>query len=173
MVATWRALGRSAVATADRLIADGGHGGDVTAHAGVGWGGGDGAEIRHLHGYTVTRHVLARPEAVVPAFDRWLAGTEGHVLTEAGRLHPSPRVTAIQPHVLRVVPATLRLRGSLAPVPVDVELVPWGTYRAALHLNLARRLVRSMGWHRRTSYFAAAHAVLEQVRRRIEASITG
>jgi len=82
-------------------------------------------------------------------------------------------VTAIQPHVLRVVPATLRLRGSLAPVPVDVELVPWGTYRAALHLNLARRLVRSMGWHRRTSYFTAAHAVLEQVRRRIEASITG
>jgi hypothetical protein len=163
VVATLRSVGRSAAATADRLIADGGATGTVVVSSGE--------EIRHVHGYSVTRHVLARPEAVVAAFDRWMASTGGHVLTEVGRLHPSPRPAPVQPHVLRVVPATLRLRGSLAPVPVELELVPWGTYRAALHLNLARRLVRTMGWHRRDSYFAAGHSVLELVRRWIEASI--
>jgi hypothetical protein len=163
MVATLRTVGRSAVATADRLIADGGHTGAVAPAPAI--------EVRHLHGYTVTRHVLARPELVVRAFEQWLERTGAHVVTASGHLDPADRAAIAGPRVLRVVPATLHLRGSLVSVPVDLELVPWGAFRAALHLDPARRLVKTMGWHRRASYFAAGHAVLEHVRGWIERSV--
>jgi hypothetical protein len=165
LVAALRTVGRSAVATADRLIADGGHTGAVAETPAV--------QVHQLHGYTVTRHVLARPELVVSAFDRWLACSGGIVVTECGRLDPAERTAAAAPRVLRLVPATLHLRASLVTIPVDLELVPWGAFRAALHLDPARRFVRTMGWHRRTSYFAAGHAVLEHVRGCIERSVAG
>lgn len=158
-----RSAGRAAVATADRLVADADPVPGAAALPDV--------EVRHQNGFTVTRHVLARPAAVVPVFDAWLTSSGAVVVTAHGRLQPRNRPVLRQPHQLRLVAAVLRLHGSPIPVPVDLELVPWGSYRAALNLNLARRLVKSMGWHRRAAYFEAGHAVLEQVRQRIEMSL--
>jgi hypothetical protein len=158
-----RSAGRAAVATADRLVANGDPVPGAAALPDV--------EVHHQNGFTVTRHVLARPTTVVPAFDAWLTRTRAVVATAQGRLHPRDRPVVCQPHQLRLVAAVLRVHGSLIPVPVDLELVPWGSYRAALNINLARRFVKSMGRHRRAAYFESAHAVLEQIRQRIEASL--
>jgi hypothetical protein len=159
-----RSAGRVAVATADRLAADAEQASAAPPPSGI-------AVVVHRQGYTLTRHILAHADLVAPAFDAWLAVTGGAVRTCAGRLQRADRLLTGQPHQLRAIAASLHLRSSPLPVPVDLELMPWGSYRAVLNLSLARRVVRTMGWHRRSAYFAAGHAVLERVREHLEREI--
>jgi hypothetical protein len=121
-------------------------------------------------GFSVTRYLLASPTLTAAAFDGVLAAMGGRIRTGPGTLvvcvgRRRPEPAAGQ---LRVVCCRLWLRTSPVPVPVDLELLPLGQWRAVLHLRLARRFVRTMGWHRRRAYFAAGNATVDRLHRAVE-----
>lgn len=121
-------------------------------------------------GFSVTRYLLAPPAPSAAAYDdaltamaRRIRTGPGTLVVGVGRRQPEPAGGQ-----LRVVRCRLWLRTSPVPVPVEMELLPLGQWRAVLHLRLARRFVRTMGWHRRRAYFAAGNATVDRLHRAVE-----
>ena len=122
-----------------------------------------------------TRRKRRHPDHAAPGHgaDRWpqRPSTSGW---RAARLTATPRgslrLTAPVPpgpSRLRVVPGRLALRLSPVPLPVELELVGWGEWRAALTLHPVRRFGWAVAPHRRTRYFAAGHATMDLIVRRL------
>jgi hypothetical protein len=110
----------------------------------------------------ITRHLHTHPMRAQAAFDRWLVEAAGIVITRPARLRldrPVPPDLAR----LRVVPARLELRHLPVPVRVELELVAWGGWRAAVSLRPPPRWSPSLAWHHASRYFAGAHAVMDQI----------
>jgi hypothetical protein len=118
---------------------------------------------------TISRYFIAHPEPVADAFDTWFAYEAGDIVTDAGTLELADEPSPPADVQLRLLTARLVLHHTARPVPVQLELVAWGSFRAALHLRPAMRIARPMGRHRRLAYFAGGHACAEVVRDRIEA----
>ncbi len=115
--------------------------------------------------FTVTRYLLAPAGPTAAAFDAALRALGHRVRTGPGTLvlgvgRRPPEPAGGQ---LRVLRCRLWLRTSPVAVPVELELLPLGDWRAVLHLRLARRFVRTMGWHRRWGYFAAGNATVDRL----------
>ena len=64
---------------------------------------------------------------------------------------------------LRALTGRLRLWLSPVPLPVELDLVPWGRWRTMVTLRPDRRLGWSVGAHRRSRYFATGHAAMDVV----------
>ena len=113
----------------------------------------------------ITRHLVMAPSEAAAAFDEWLA-TGALTATPRGSLRLAGPVPP-GPSRLRVVPGRLALRLSSVPLPVELELVGWGEWRAALTLHPVRRFGWAVAPHRRTRYFAAGHATMDLIVRRL------
>jgi len=116
----------------------------------------------------ITRHLVMAPDDVVRAFDRWLSVTGGRVTTPYGSLRLSVPGPAGPPR-LRVVPGRLSLRLSPVPLPVELEVMPWGHWRSVVVLHPDRRFGRAVGPHRRARYFTAGHATMDDLIGRLHA----
>jgi hypothetical protein len=120
-----------------------------------------GYETRRSVVIHITRHLVMAPEAAAAAFDEWLA-TGALTATPRGTL----RVTSAAPpgpSRLRAVSGRLSLRLSAVALPVELELVGWGEWRAALTLHPVRRFGWTVAPHRRNRYFAAGHATMDVI----------
>jgi polyisoprenoid-binding protein YceI len=107
-----------------------------------------GYETRRSVVIHITRHLVMAPAEAAAAFDEWLA-TGALTATSRGSLRlasPDPP----GPSRLRAVPGRLALRLSPVPLPVELELVGWGEWRAALTLHPVRRFGWAVAPHRRT-----------------------
>ena len=111
------ALGRAAHELSERLASPPGG----TAPPG-------GYETRRSVVIHITRHLVIAPADAVAAFDAWLA-TGALTATPRGSLRLAPPAPP-GPSRLRAVPGRLSLRLSPAPLPVELELVGWGEWRA-------------------------------------------
>jgi len=109
----------------------------------------------------ITRHLVMAPADAAAAFDEWLT-TGARTATPRGSLRLSSPIPP-GPARLRAVPGRLALRLSPFPLPVELELVGWGEWRAALTLRPVRRLGWTVAPHRRSRYFAAGHATMDLV----------
>ena len=124
-----------------------------------------GYETRRNVVIQITRHLVMAPGEAAAAFDEWLA-SGGLTATPRGSLRlTSPLPPG--PSRLRVVPGRLALRLSPVPLPVELELVGWGEWRAALTLHPVRRFGWAVAPHRRTRYFAAGHATMDLIVRHL------
>ncbi|HEX6786906.1 MAG TPA: hypothetical protein VF076_06895 [Acidimicrobiales bacterium] len=124
-----------------------------------------GYETRRSVVIHITRHLVMAPASAAAAFDEWLA-TGALTATPRGSLRvASP--TPPGPSRLRAVPGQLLLRLSPVALPVELELVGWGEWRAALTLHPVRRFGWTVAPHRRTRYFAAGHATMDVIVRRL------
>jgi hypothetical protein len=112
--------------------------------------------------YQIVRLVLARPPDACAAFDGWRSATGDEVVTPAGRLRLSAPGQPFATH-LRHIPGRLVLHGSFVPVPVVLELIAWGRWRAAVSLRPERRLPGAMAYHRERRYLATGHAVMDVI----------
>jgi hypothetical protein len=120
-----------------------------------------GYETRRSVVIHITRHLVMAPADAVAAFDEWLA-TGARTATRRGSLRlASP--TPPGPSRLRAVPGRLALRLSPVLLPVELELVGWGEWRAALTLHPVRRFGWTVAPHRRSRYFAAGHATMDVI----------
>jgi hypothetical protein len=124
-----------------------------------------GYETRRSVVIQITRHLVMAPSGAAAAFDEWLA-TGALTATPRGSLRLTSPI-APGPSRLRAVPGRLALRLSPVPLPVELELVGWGEWRAALTLHPVRRFGWAVAPHRRTRYFAAGHATMDLIVRRL------
>ena len=124
-----------------------------------------GYETRRSVVIHITRHLVMAPAEAAAAFDEWLA-TGALTATPRGSLRLASPVPP-GPSRLRAVPGRLALRLSPVPLPVELELVGWGEWRAALTLHPVRRFGWTVAPHRRTRYFAAGHATMDLIVRRL------
>ena len=62
---------------------------------------------------------------------------------------------------LRAIAGRLHLWLSPVPLPVELDLVPWGRWRTMITLHPDRRFGWSVGAHRRSRYFATGHAAMD------------
>jgi len=109
----------------------------------------------------ITRHLVVAPAEAAAAFDEWLA-TGTLTATPRGSLCLASPIPP-GPSRLRAVPGRLALRLSLVHLPVELELVGWGEWRAALTLHPVRRFGWTVAPHCRTRYFAAGHATMDLI----------
>jgi len=120
----------------------------------------------------ITRHLVMPPPDAVRAFDWWLAGAGDRITTKRGSLRlvsPSPGPSQHGSARLRAVGGRLSFRLSPAPLPVELELVPWGEWRTVLTLHPDHRFGRTVGSHGRSRYFAAGHATMDVIVHRLRA----
>lgn len=124
-----------------------------------------GYETRRSVVIDITRHLVMAPGDAAAAFDEWLT-TGARTATSRGSLRLASPVPP-GPARLRAVPGRLALRLSPFPLPVELELVGWGEWRAALTLHPVRHFGWAVAPHRRTRYFAAGHATMDLIVRRL------
>ena len=113
----------------------------------------------------ITRHLVMAPDAAASAFDEWLA-SGALTATPRGSLRVASPAPA-GPSRLRAVTGRLSLRLSPLALPVELALIGWGEWRAALTLHPVRRFGWTVAPHRRTRYFAAGHATMDVIVRRL------
>jgi hypothetical protein len=117
-----------------------------------------------------TRHLHAHPLRAQAAFDRWIDRAAGVVATRAATLRLD-RPVAVDAGRLRAVPGRLELRRLPVPVGVELELVAWGGWRAAVSLRPSSRWSPSLAWHQARGYFAGAHAVMDEIMRALRTDV--
>ena len=151
---SWAALGRAATQLSDRLATP------PAPAAGGGFETSRGLVI------AIARHLVIAPSDAVRAFDLLLPGLAEPIVTRRGSLTLSvdsagrQRTEASQ---LRALTGRLRLWLSPMPLPVELDLVPWGRWRTMVTLRPDRRVAWSVGAHRRSRYFATGHAAMDVV----------
>src|SRR5262245_48643769 len=115
----------------------------------------------------ITRHLVIAPDDAVVAYDDWLpSALAAPIGTQQGSLRLGSPIPP-GPSRLRAVPGRLGLRLSAVPLPVELELVAWGEWRTVLTLHPDRRFGWKVGPHRRSRYFAAGHATMDLIVRRL------
>jgi hypothetical protein len=151
---SWAALGRAAQQLSDRLAAP---------SAAI---GGTGYETAHGLVIAIARHLVMAPGDAVRAFDALLPRLAEPIVTRRGTLTLSvDSVGRGRPDrsQLRAIGGRLHLWLSPVPLPVEMDLVPWGRWRTMITLHPDRRFAWSVGPHRRSRYFAAGHAAMDAV----------
>jgi hypothetical protein len=128
--------------------------------------GGTGYETARGLVIPIARHLVMVPGEAVRAFDELLPRLAAPISTPRGRL--TLAVESVARHrtdasQLRAVPGRLHLWLSPVPLPVELDLVPWGRWRTMVTLHPDRRFGWSVGAHRRSRYFAAGHAAMDVV----------
>jgi hypothetical protein len=149
---SWAALGRAAQQLSDRLAAQSAP------------DGGTGFETTHGLVIAIARHLVMAPGDAVRAFDALLPRLVDPIVTPRGTLTLSVdsagrRRTDVSQ--LRAIAGRLHLWLSPIPLPVELDLVPWGRWRTMITLHPDRRFGWSIGPHRRSRYFAAGHAAMD------------
>jgi hypothetical protein len=104
----------------------------------------------------VTRWLFADADDAAAAFDRWRSAAHRRLRSLPGTLV-----------LLDGGRARLILRTSVLPIPMRLEIAEAGVQRIALHLRPQRRLIRTIGWHRRGAYYAAGNVLLDRIHREI------
>jgi hypothetical protein len=137
----------------------------VGEHVGSTSGSDSGAIVSSQHGLVIpiSHHLVIAPAVATAAFDRWFEGSAGRVDTGRGHLLVEPRRSPARAP-LRSLGGRLVPRRSVAPITVELDLVPWGRWRSVLTLHPSRRLRWAVA-HRH--YFAAGHAVMDEIVREL------
>ena len=115
----------------------------------------------------IGRLVLLRPSEASFAFDAWRSTTEQVVPDKLSRLALEIPVAETKLPRMRAVPAHLFFSRFSAPVRVELELSAWDPWHTILSLRLTGRIGRMAGL-RRSRYFRSGHAVLDDIRDRLE-----
>jgi hypothetical protein len=151
---SWLALGRAGQQLSDRLATP------AAPNTGGGFEPSRGVVI------AIARHLVMAPGDAVCAFDAVLPHLAEPIVTPRGTLALSldsagrGRSDASQ---VRAVAGRLHLWLSPVPLPVELDLVPWGRWRTMITLHPDRCFGWSVGAHRRSRYFVAGHAVMDVV----------
>jgi hypothetical protein len=151
---SWVALGRAATQLSDRLATP-----PATA-AGGGYETSRGLVI------AIARHLVIAPGDAVRAFDLLVPRLAEPIVTSRGRLTlsvESARQRPTEASQLRALTGRLRVWLSPVPLPVELDLVPWGRWRTMVTLRPDRCFGWSVGAHRRSRYFASGHAAMDVV----------
>ena len=148
----WVALGRAATQLSDRLATPPAAGGGYETSRGL--------------VIAIARHLVIAPGDAVRAFDLLLPRLAEPIVTSRGRLTlrvESAGRRRTEASQLRALTGCLRLWLSPVPLPVELDLVPWGRWRTMVTLRPDRCVGWSVGAHRRSRYFASGHAVMDVV----------
>lgn len=125
------------------------------------------ADPRDVDDVVVVQRVLGDPAVLRERFDRRWGAQPSRTRAALGTLYLRPDDGAGRARVLH---GRFTLRTALMAVPVTLTLDPWQTYGVVLQLQPERARSHRMGRARRWAWFRAGHAVLDQMRRALEAS---
>ena len=123
-------------------------------------------DTRDIDDLVVVQRVLGDPALLRERFDRRWGAQPSRTRSALGTLHLRPDDSDDRARVLR---GRLSLRTALVAVPVTVTLDPWQSYGVVVQLQPTRARSHRMGRTRRWAWFRAGHAVLDQMRRALEA----
>ena len=121
------------------------------------------ASMRPTAHHQIVRLILARPAVASIGFDRWSRQLGAEILTPDGAFRPDRDAILPDSSQLRRIRGVLDVWGSVFAVPVVLELLPWGTWRAAVSLRPVPHASLFLRYRRGRRYFTAGHAVMDVI----------